>query len=385
MKHYKLLSLVGGLLLSASGCGLHPPYGKFNDNTSHIPPMGAITGQNVLPPASMLMHPGPGVDGPGPGVLMGEPNMPAFPASSQVAFVSPDGMSVSWDVSSPGAFDSEPLVVPGRYNFPQGAIYRLKLTNIAGRPGVELYPTIEIGPPTPRTEAYLAHNAIPVQFTEEDFDQVLSGNFVTKVIYLPDAEFQELALAGVETLVSTRLDPGVDPIVEADRRGAILSIIRVGNKDLEIPGGDAAAGAFQGGGGGYGPGGYGPGMPGCGPGAAAGGGLPPGFVSGVTAPQYGMPMSGTPIGLPGPPHIPLGIPAGLQSHVMKNHTKMHIPGPVKDFKIDVQQKPGLSYPKPVSKVHIVEQSHVPPMIFKQPYNDRRKMLPSDGEEECETP
>src|SRR5688500_18202463 len=86
----------------------------------------------------------------------------------------------------------------------------------------------------PRTEAYLAHNSIPVQFTEEDFYQVLSGNFVTKVIYLPDAEFQELAIAGVEPLVSTRLDPGIDPIVEADRRGAIMAIIRLGNKDLAI-------------------------------------------------------------------------------------------------------------------------------------------------------
>ena len=387
-KHLFWLVLVG--LVPWSGCGLHSPYGKFNDNTSPIPPMGALTHKNVLPPASMLMHPGPGVDGPGPGVLMGEQVAPLFPASSQVAFVSPDGMSVAWDVSAPGAFDSEPLVVPGRYNFPQGAIYRLKLTTVPGRPGVELYPSIEVGPPTPRTEAYLAHNAIPVQYTEEDFDQVLSGNFVTKVIYLPDAEFQELALAGVETLVSTRLDPGVDPIVEADRRGAILAIIRVGNKDLEIPGGDpAAAGEFQGGGyGGYGGAGGQCAGPGCGHPGCRGGGLPPQFVAGVTAPEYGMPMSGTPIGLPGPPHIPLGIPAGLQSHVMKNHTKMHIPGPVKNFKIDVHQKPGLSYPKPVSKVHITEHSHVPPMIFKQPHGDRRASLPSDpgqGDAECETP
>ena len=94
---------------------------------------------------------------------------------------------------------------------------------------------MEVGPALPRTEAFLAHNAIPVQFTPEDFDQVLTGNFVTKVIYLPDPEFQELALAGVETLVSTRLDPGVDPIVEADRRGAILAIVRLGNKDLQVP------------------------------------------------------------------------------------------------------------------------------------------------------
>src|SRR4029079_15208064 len=101
-----------------------------------------------------------------------------------------------------------------------------------------------IGPPTPRTDAYLAHNAIPVQFSEEDFDQVLTGNFVTKVIYLPDAEFQELAVAGVETLVSTRLDPGVDPIVEADRRGAIMAIVRMGNKDLEVPGGEEFVGGM---------------------------------------------------------------------------------------------------------------------------------------------
>ena len=39
-----------------------------------------------------------------------------------------------------------------------------------GRPGVELYPTLEVGPTMPRTDAYLAHNPVPVRFTEEDFD-----------------------------------------------------------------------------------------------------------------------------------------------------------------------------------------------------------------------
>ena len=63
------------------------------------------------------------------------------------------------------------------------------------------------------------------------------GNFVTKVIYLPDPKYQELAIAGVETLVSTRLEPGVDPILEADKRGTILLIVRLGAIDLEMPGG----------------------------------------------------------------------------------------------------------------------------------------------------
>ncbi len=360
-------------MVAASGCFLHPPYGQhFNHQSTILPPAGALIHSNNLPPAERLMEPGPGVGGPGPGVMMGNVSLPAPGAMSQIAFVGPDGLAVAWDVSYPGAFDSEPLIAPARYNFPQGAIYRLKLTNVPGRPGVELYPTLEVAPSTPRTDAYLAHNAIPVQFTEEDLDQVLSGNFVTKVIYLPDAEFQELALAGVETLVSTRLDPGVDPIVEADRRGTILSIIRIGNKDLEIP--VAQAAGMEGVQAGY----YGPGGAGCpmpmGPAMMAGGqalpaGIPPQFVAGLTAPQYGMPITGTPIGLPGPPHIPMGIPAGLQRHSIVNHTKSKIPGPVAHFRVDVKQEPGFSYPAPVNHMQVTERSYSPPTLFHQPKRD----------------
>jgi hypothetical protein len=311
--------------------------------------------RNNLPPASMLMHPGPGVDGPGPGVMMYQPAVPVPAQAAQVAFVGPEGMVVNWDVSAPGAFDSEQLVCPGRYNFPEGSIYRLKLGNIAGRPGVELYPTLEVGPTMPRTAAFMAHNAIPIQLTPEDFDQVLSGNFVTKVIYLPDPEFQELAVAGVETLVSTRLDPGVDPIVEADRRGAILAVVRMGNKDLQLPtpvvdAGGVTPAAYSGM---PGPNGYPMAVPGY-PLPPMNGTVPQNYISGVTGPQYGMPMSGTPIGLPGPPHVPLGVPAGLQRHTIVNHTKVFLPEPEKHVRIDVKQRPAQSYPRPVDHVRIVE-------------------------------
>jgi hypothetical protein len=333
---------------------------------------------NNLPPAQALMHPGPGVDGPGPGVMMHQPNMPSPGMTSQIGFAGPDGMSVTWDVGAAGAFDSEPLVCPARYNFPQGAIYRLKLTNIPGRPGADLYPTLEVAAVTPRSEAFLAHNSIPVQFTPEDFDQVVSGNFVTKVIYLPDPEFQELALANVETLVSTRLDPGVDPIVEADRRGAILAIVRLGNKDLQVPGsqpqeGGVASASYQT-----------PSAP-CPP--AAGGPMPMamsgaptttsmGGISGVTMPQYGMPMCGTPIGLPGPPSVPLGVPAGLQKHTIVNHTSVRLPKPTEHVRVDVKQKPGISYPKPVDHVRIVERTTGGVGTYRQPLGDRRECVGS---------
>ena len=316
----------------------------------------------------------------------GMPMMPPVPPTVQVTLGQPDGMQVRYDATGAGRFDSEPLVVPARQNFPQGGLYRLKLTNIPAREGVELYPTVELAYANPRTGAYLAHNSVPIQFTEEDFDQVLTGNFVTKVIYLPDPDFSGPVLAGIDTLVSTRLDPGIDPIVEADRRGSILAIIRLGDKDIEMAGTDGAA---YGGGGMYGPpiaglpapfaaamtdgcGLDGPcgsgkcGTGGCGCGILGGGGgyptgaaLPPsmpGMISGVSAPQYGMPMSGTPIGLPGPPHIPLGHPAGLKKHVIRNHTHMHIPQPVDKVKMDVRLQPGYSYPNPVSRVRITEQN-----------------------------
>ena len=359
--------------------------------------VGCVTPiEHNLPPSERLMHPGPGVAGPGPGVMGCASSMPApmgmgmgmgmmMPQATpevQVLFAKPEGMQAKWDVASQGGFDSTPLVVPGRQNFPQGGIYRMKLTNIPGREGVELYPTMEIGPTTPRTEAYLAHNAIPIQYTEEDFDQVLTGNFVTKVIYLPDPEFQELALAGVETLVSTRLDPGIDPIVEADRRGAILAVVRLGNKDVELPGsnGNVYPSIPMNG---YGPEGYMGGsyptamngMPMGGmPGAMGPTGLMPNHVAGVTAPEWGMPITGTPIGLPGPPHIPLGGPAGLQSHTMKNHTKVHMPDPVRHMKIGVRQVPGFSYPTPPNRVHVTEQMLQPSLPYDQPHIMRHELV-----------
>ena len=328
---------------------------------------GVATGHN-LPPAQMLMEPGPGVGGPGPGVLLASSASNAGPSSAsegygpfgavrlqsvQVLFDRPELMQVSWDVSAVGQYDSTPLIVPGRQNFRQGGVYRLKIMNIEGRPGMTLYPTLEVGVASPRTSAYLAHAAIPVQFTEEDFDQVAAANFVTKVIYVPDPEYQELALAGVDTLVSTRLDPGVDPIVEADRRGAILAILRVGNKDLEGMGMDAAlsAGALP-------------------PGAGGGnGGGSRDYISGVTGPAYGMPWVGTNIGLPGPAHIPLGGPAGLRSYSMHNHTATQIPGPTHDVNVLGRQKPGLSYPRPVDRVLIQERNIRPPHYNRQPPAD----------------
>ncbi len=162
-----------------------------------------------------------------------------YPAQrTQVRFARPSGMKVAWYTQGPGgqpAYSSTPIEVPGRYNFLQAAIYRLKLSNLEGRPGLELYPTLEVVPANHKTAAFLAHSAVPVDFTDEDVKQITQGNYVIKVIYLPDPQFQELAGTGTEEILSTRLEPGADPIQEALRRGSILLVIRMGNMDQEAP------------------------------------------------------------------------------------------------------------------------------------------------------
>lgn len=334
----------------------------------------AISGSGCyhMPPAHRMVQPGPGVGGPGPGVLGGAP-LRRFPTmQTQVRFVGTPGMRVGWQAATTegmAAFAEDQIEVPGRYNFAQGVVYQLKLGEVPGRPGIELYPTLEVAPSSPQTDAYLAHNTVPVQFSDEDFDQVLSGNMVTKVVYLPDPEYQELAIAGVETLVSTRLEPGVDPVLEADRRGNILAIVRMGGIDRELPGEAGGMATMMSGlGGAVVPAGAimpvaAPGMPvsmaGHGgpmgaPVAASPMGSP--LPGGGTSPAWGMPMSGTPIGLPGPPHIPFGAPAGLKSHTVRNWTHYNIPHPVDHFSVDVSHTPGISIPKPVQKVSIHENA-----------------------------
>ena len=234
------MNAIGVLLLAAATATSSDELGKPHVGMKRLFRPHAVMHGPPPPggPVDMSAMNGPGGPG-GPGGVAGANAGRRFPnVRSQIFFVDPPGMQVGWQTAADNGdrvYLPAQLIVPARYNFTQGYIYRLKVTNIPNRPGLSLYPTIEVAPSTPATDAYLTHNPIPLQLTEEDFDQVQAGNFLTKVIYLPDPKYQELAVAGVETLVSTRLEPGVDPILEADRRGTILMVLRLGGIDLEMP------------------------------------------------------------------------------------------------------------------------------------------------------
>jgi hypothetical protein len=231
--------------------------------------------------------------------------------TSQVSFESPEALIIHYDAKIPGAFDSEPLICPAIHEFAHGNVYRLKLSNIPGRPGKELYPTLEVAPTNSRTLAYLLHCPVPISFSDNDFDQVISGNLITKVIYLPNREYQSLSSAGIGTIVNTDLEPGVDPINEAQNRGSILAIIRMGNKDLRLTENElkrrAAVVASM--------------PPGVPPQVAIPSeqiyssitGVP---ISGRNIPSYGTPITKTTTGVPGPPQLPVAMDSGYRHPII---------------------------------------------------------------------
>ena len=96
-----------------------------------------------------------------------------------------------------------------RYNFRQGATYRLKLSRIPGFPGLELYPTLEVPAAGPTGRQFLAHSAAQLELTDEDFRQVAAGKLIVKTVYLPG---------------------GGGPA-----KGPPLLVLRMGNLDREAP------------------------------------------------------------------------------------------------------------------------------------------------------
>jgi hypothetical protein len=162
----------------------------------------------------------------------------------------PRGAKIS--IASQGQF-GPPLATPLNVGFLIAPVYRLKLSNIPGHEGQELFPTIEVidrlYPPRGQERRF----PIPVELNADDIELALDGHFVTRVVYLEDPT---MALPVAER----RLDqhwfdagPGVNAVQEADRWGRPLAIVRVGGRvpdeqrghDVRFIGGNAPFAIFR--------------------------------------------------------------------------------------------------------------------------------------------
>jgi hypothetical protein len=291
---------------------------------------------------------------------------PMFPLQrTQVFFSRPAGMKIHWFTQGKDGkprYSAFPLEVPGRYDFDQAARYRLKLTFIPGRPGLELYPTLEVVPTGPKTHEFLAHNSVPVEFTEDDFRQVVERNYIIKVIYLPDPQFQDVAGAGPDEINSARLEPGQDPIQEAMRRGSILLVVRIGNIDQGIPGMPPMSGAAPGG----------TGVPMIPPGP----GVPPLFQ----VPLFGAPPD-RPL-MPGPQFVPPVPGLGAEAERRKPIVSIPDAGNLPNNPVTVPAKPGGDIPALPANMNGAKDRELFPQVVMPPPAEEIK---GPAPEETKTP
>lgn len=136
-------------------------------------------------------------------------------SGGQVAFYTqPDGTATT-------------LAAPAVAAVHVGSVYRFKISDMADRPGVELYPTVELldrlHPPRGRETEF----PVPIAFTEQEIEYAIEGRLVTKVIYLE----QPNRAAPVRNTTAERThfaEPRENILVRADIAGRPMAIVRLG-------------------------------------------------------------------------------------------------------------------------------------------------------------
>src|SRR5205085_11426315 len=132
---------------------------------------------NAGPPRDGIL-PVPGMGPPGAVAGVGAMVNPMPPMvtnqRSSIRFTGPAGMKITWQLPG-GGFNDEGsgLTAPKEYNFLQGQVYRLRLSQVLPNfPGRVFYPTLEVVPANPQTVTFLAHAPVPLTLTDDDFNPV---------------------------------------------------------------------------------------------------------------------------------------------------------------------------------------------------------------------
>lgn len=110
-----------------------------------------------------------------------------------------------------------------------GGVYRFQITSIPGNEGAELYPTIELIDRTYPPPGLATRHPIEVRLDQEDLMAALSGQMVTRVIYLEDPQTAVPIVQTSDTIRPIEIAEYQDALEVADRFGRPLAIVRIGS------------------------------------------------------------------------------------------------------------------------------------------------------------
>jgi uncharacterized protein (TIGR03067 family) len=121
------------------------------------------------------------------------------------------------------------------FRIPRSSTFHTEVSQIPSRDGLTLHAEWRAGQDMSRMAGTDAE--VNVLVTAEDLDRVANGLQVVKAYFAP----HEGRPYQVESLDSTRLDPGVDPVREANKRGNLLVVLTLTKARPAADGGGAAA------------------------------------------------------------------------------------------------------------------------------------------------
>lgn len=142
------------------------------------------------------------------------------PKVIQVRIAQPLGMTIAlWPELGPkdNVVSAE---APGRLTLEQGKRSRLKLSGVPNRPGVELFPSVDVPRLAATAQEFVTSSAIPIDFTDEDFDTADKGGVTTKIVFLEK---------GRPTTLISHDGKARSLVEEASQRGTVLAVVRLGN------------------------------------------------------------------------------------------------------------------------------------------------------------
>lgn len=111
-----------------------------------------------------------------------------------------------------------------------GQTYRLKVSNIPGREGEEVFPSIEVIDRLYPPPGQAARFPIPIELTQSELEMALEGRYVVRVIYIEDPR-TALPVRGEESPQRYFEIPSDQDAMEvADRLGRPVAILRMGSR-----------------------------------------------------------------------------------------------------------------------------------------------------------
>lgn len=192
----------------------------------------------TVPARSRAQAPGPGTavveSAPAPAPTPAAPQLP--PQVQIVRFHGPEGVKV--EVLSPAP---EPVPVGDGHGLATvglrvGVGYRLRLSNLPERPGVDLFPVIEIVGHLHRPEGIdPAKYPVRIAFTDDDLIEAADkGRLVTQIIYLEDPELALPVALPKDEIPVVSISPSEDPLKVAAALGRVVAIVRLGGRKPSV-------------------------------------------------------------------------------------------------------------------------------------------------------